>query len=125
MFAGEASKGAPTVPSLQYSKEMMDIILDNEFVTSRDSGFCRFLVKSNGMVILILMLLGYRRMIFVIWIIRCWIATFPLTIQSRVLFNPGGMIGHGVGPYLGLDEIGSPSPMMIFIIISYVFIRTF
>ena len=38
----EASKGAPTVPSLQYSKEMVDIILDDEFVTSRDGGFhCR------------------------------------------------------------------------------------
>ena len=46
--AGEASKGAPTVPSLQYSKEMVDIILDDEFVTSRDDGFCRFLVKWHG-----------------------------------------------------------------------------
>ena len=36
------------------------------------------------------------------------------------------LMGHGVGLYLGLDEIGSPSPMMIFIIIiSYLFIRTF
>ena len=35
------------------------------------------------------------------------------------------MIGHEVSPYLGLDEIGSPSPMMIFIIISYLFNRTF
>ena len=33
------------MPSLQYSKEMVDIILDDEFVTSRDSGFRRFLVK--------------------------------------------------------------------------------
>ena len=32
---------------------------------------------------------------------------------------------HGVGPYLSLDKIESPSPMMIFIIISYLFIRTF
>ena len=30
-------------------------------------------------------------------------------------------MGYGVGPYLGLDEIGSPSLMMIFIIISYLF----
>ena len=45
---GEASKGAPTVPSLQYSKEMVDIILDDEFVTSRDDGFRRFLVKWHG-----------------------------------------------------------------------------
>ena len=33
------------MPSLQYSKEMMDIILDDEFVTSRDGGFRRFFVK--------------------------------------------------------------------------------
>ena len=45
MSAGEASKGAPTVPSLQYFKEIVDIILDNEFVTSRDGGSCRFIVK--------------------------------------------------------------------------------
>ena len=42
---GEASKGAPTMPSLQYSKETVDIILDDEFVTSRDGGFRHFLVK--------------------------------------------------------------------------------
>ena len=34
-------------------------------------------------------------------------------------------MGHEVGPYLCLDEIGSPSPMMIFIIISYIFNCTF
>ena len=34
-------------------------------------------------------------------------------------------MGHGVGPYLGLDKIGSTSSMMIFIIISYLFNRTF
>ena len=32
---------------------------------------------------------------------------------------------HGVGLYLGLDEIGSPSSIIIFIIISYVFNCTF
>ena len=48
MFAGEASKGAPTMPSFQYSKEMVDIILDYEFVTSRDGGFRNFLVKWHG-----------------------------------------------------------------------------
>ena len=33
---------------------------------------------------------------------------------------------HGVGPYLGLDEIGIPSPMMIFFItINYLFNRIF
>ena len=36
------------MPSLQYSKEMVDIILDNEFMTSRDGGFRRFLVKWYG-----------------------------------------------------------------------------
>ena len=34
-------------------------------------------------------------------------------------------MGHGVGPYLGLDEIGSPSSIIIFIIISYLFNHTF
>ena len=34
-------------------------------------------------------------------------------------------MGHGVGPYLGLNEIGSSSPMMIIIIISYLYNRTF
>ena len=28
---------------------------------------------------------------------------------------------HGVGSYLGLNEIGSPSPMMNFITINYLF----
>ena len=45
MSVGETSKGAPTMPSLQYSKETVDITLDDAFVTSRDDGFCRFLVK--------------------------------------------------------------------------------
>ena len=30
-------------------------------------------------------------------------------------------MGHGVSPYLSLNEIGSPSPMMNFITISYLF----
>ena len=34
-------------------------------------------------------------------------------------------MGYGVGPYLGLDEIGSPSSIMIFIIVSYLFNCTF
>ena len=46
--AGEASKGAPTMPSLQFSKETVDTILDAEFVSSRDGGFRRFLVKWHG-----------------------------------------------------------------------------
>ena len=60
-------------------------------------------------------------MIFVIWILCCWIVTFPFTLRSRVLFNPKGMMGHGEGPYIGLNETGSPSPMMNFITISYLF----
>ena len=31
------------------------------------------------------------------------------------------VMGHGVSPYLGLNEIGNPSPMINFIIISYLF----
>ena len=46
--AGEASKCAPTMHSLQFSKETVDTILDDEFVTSRDGGFRRFLVKWHG-----------------------------------------------------------------------------
>ena len=34
-------------------------------------------------------------------------------------------MGHRVGPYLGLDEIGNSSSIIIFIIISYLFNRTF
>ena len=40
--ASEANKGAPNMLLLQYSKEMVNIILDDEFVISRDGGFCRF-----------------------------------------------------------------------------------
>ena len=34
-------------------------------------------------------------------------------------------MAHGVGLYLGLDEIGNPSLIIIFIIISYLFNCTF
>ena len=34
-------------------------------------------------------------------------------------------MGHGVGSYLGLDDIGSSSSITIFIIINYLFNRTF
>ena len=34
-------------------------------------------------------------------------------------------MGHGVGPYLGLNGIGSSSSIIIFIINSYLFNRTF
>ena len=30
-------------------------------------------------------------------------------------------MGHGVNPYLGLNKLGHPSPMMNFITISYLF----
>ena len=30
-------------------------------------------------------------------------------------------MGHGVGHYIGLNEIGSPSPMKTFITINYLF----
>ena len=80
---------------------------------------------SNDMVVLILMLLRYKRIIFIIWILRYWITTFPFTLRSRILFNPKGMMRHGVGLYLDLDEIGNSSPMMILMIISYLFNRTF
>ena len=31
------------------------------------------------------------------------------------------VMGHGVGPYIGLNDIGSPSPMKTFITINYLF----
>ena len=34
-------------------------------------------------------------------------------------------MGNEVGSYIGLNEIGNPSPMMIFIIISYLFNHNF
>ena len=60
-------------------------------------------------------------MLFVIWIICCWNDIFPFTLRSQVPFNPEGMMGHEVGPYLGLNKIESLSPMMNFITISYLF----
>ena len=36
------------MPSLQYSKEMVNIILNDEFVTSKNYGFRRFFVKWLG-----------------------------------------------------------------------------
>ena len=42
---GEASKGALTVHLLKYYKEMVDIILDDGFVTYKDGGFHCFIVK--------------------------------------------------------------------------------
>ena len=57
--ACEASKGAPTMPSLQYSNETVDIILDDEFVTFKDCGFRCFLVKWHGRPILIVTLISW------------------------------------------------------------------
>ena len=123
VYAGEASKGAPDVPSLQYSEEIMDIILDDEFVTSIYGGFRRFLIKWHG-----------RPDSDATWIqdddlchldpllLDCYFSSHFSELSS---FQPGRMMGHEVGPYLGLDKIGSPSPMVIFIIISYLFIRIF
>ena len=111
------------MPSFQYSKEMVDIILDDEFVTSRDGGFRGFLVKWHG-----------RPNSDATWIqdddLRlldpslsdCYLSSHSSKSSS---FQLGGMMGHGVYPYLGLNEIRSPSPMMIFIIISYLFNCTF
>ena len=41
--------------------------------------------------------------------------------MSRHGFDPKYLMGHGVGPYMGLNEIGSLSPMMNFITINYLF----
>ena len=120
---GEASKGAPIMPSFKYSKEMVDNILNNEFVTSKDGGFRCFLVKCHG-----------RPDSDATWIqeddlrllnpslLDCYLSSHSLESSS---LQPRGMIGHGVGIYLVLYEIGSSSPMMIFIIISYLFNCTF
>ena len=51
-------------------------------------------------------------------LLDCYLSSHSSESSS---FQPEGMIGHGVGPYLGLDKIGSPSPMIIFIVISYFF----
>ena len=48
MSAGEASKGALTMSSLQYSNETVNIFLDDEFMNSRDDDFHHFLIKWYG-----------------------------------------------------------------------------
>ena len=40
---------------------------------------------------------------------------------SPIFLKKKKVMRHRVGPYLGLNEIGSPSPMMNFITISYLF----
>ena len=123
VFVGEASKGARTMPSFQYSKEMVDIILNDEFVTSRDGGFHPFLVNWHG-----------RPDSDATWIQEDGFRHFDPSLLDFYLsshssesssFQPRGNNGHGVNPYIGLDKIGSPRPMMIFIIISYLFNCTF
>ena len=49
---------------------------------------------------------------------------FVKVIFSIIIYAPI-MMGHGVCLYLGPDEIRSPSLMMVFIIISYLFNCTF
>ena len=48
VFADKASKSASIVHLLHYSKEMVNIILDDKFVTYSDGGFRHFLVKWHG-----------------------------------------------------------------------------
>ena len=85
--AGEVSKGGPTMPSLQYSKETVDISLLMS-VTSKDGGLRRFLVKGHGRPDSDVTWI--QKDDLRIWILRCWIATFPLTFRSRVFFQPEG-----------------------------------
>ena len=107
------------MPLLQYSKEMVDIILDDEFVTSTDCGFRLLLVKwhdcpdsdatwihNDDLRHLDHSLLEY------------YLSSHSSELSS---FQPKGNDRHRVG----LDKIGSPNPMVIFIIIRYLFNRNF
>ena len=122
VFGGETSKGAPIMPSLQYSKEMMDIIFDNEFVTSRDGDFRHFLVKWFGCLDFDATWMKDDICHLDHSLLDYYLSSHSSESSS---FQHGGMIGHEVGPYLGLDKIGIPSPMIFFIIISYFFNRIF
>ena len=44
-----------------------------------------------------------------------------LATTDHVDQNGVYLMGHGVGHYIGLNEIGSPSPMKTFITINYLF----
>ena len=114
---GEVSKGAPIVSSLQQCKEMVDIILDDEFVTSRDCGFRRFPIKRSGRLDSDATWMENDLRHLDSSLLDCYISSHSSESSS---FQPEGMIG-----YLGLDKIGSSSPMIIFIIISYFFNRIF
>ena len=46
---------------------------------------------------------------------------FPMRCWLENLFYRLFLMGHRIYPYPGLDEIGSPSSIIIFIIISYLF----
>ena len=118
MSAGEVSKYAPIMPSFQYSKEMVDIILDDEFMTSRYGGFRHFLVKWYGRLDFGSNWMEDDLRHLDHLLLDCYLSSHSSESSS---FQPGGMIGHGVG----LDKIGSPSPMIIFIIISYFFNHIF
>ena len=57
-----------------------------------------------------------------LWCIWMWLN--DEVFNNRIIgFNRkrAVVMGHGVGPYLGLNEIGSPSPIMTFITINYLF----
>ena len=96
----------------------MDITLDDEFVTSRDDGFHRFLVKWHG-----------RLDSDAAWIqeddlrhldhslLDCYLS-FHFSESSS--FQSGGNDKAWSRP-ICLNEIGSPSPIMNFITISYLF----
>ena len=120
---GELSKGASTVPSLQYSKEVVDIILDDEFVTSRDYGFHHFFVKWHGRLNSDATWLqedDLRHLDHLL--LDCYLFSHFSESSS---FQLGGNYGAWSRPISSLDEIGNPHPMIIFIIISYLFNRTF
>ena len=57
-----------------------------------------------------------------IWLLNSWLMMY---IWWFTKYRKNILMGHGVGPYLGLDGIGSPSSIIIFIIISYLFNRIF
>ena len=42
-------------------------------------------------------------------------------MEKKIRVFIGFIMGHRVGPYIGLNEIGSPSPMKTFITINYLF----
>ena len=115
MSIDESSKCALIMLSLQYYKEMVDIILDDKFVIFRDGSFRRFFIKwhdcpdSNAT-----------------WIQEDDLPHLDLSLLDCYLFShssqsssfqPKRLMGYGVGPYLGLYEIENSNPRMIFKIV--------